>query len=131
MKNKTVCVVGLGYIGLPTAALLASAGYEVVGVDVSEHAVNTINQGKIHIVEPDLDAVVQATVTGGRLSPRRRDCRVGQAQAVLRSAGDQASAERRSYRFLWYPAPGEKTGDRRLRRNWLPPRTLNHENRAA
>lgn len=67
MKNKTVCVVGLGYIGLPTAALLASAGYEVIGVDVNEHAVNTINQGKIHIVEPDLDAVVRSTVAAGRL----------------------------------------------------------------
>jgi UDP-N-acetyl-D-mannosaminuronic acid dehydrogenase len=77
VKNKTVCVVGLGYIGLPTAALLASVSYEVVGVDVSEHAVNTINQGKIHIVEPDLDAVVQATVAAGRLraynSPRAAD----------------------------------------------------------
>ena len=50
-----VSVIGLGYIGLPTAAVIASRGVEVLGVDVSEHAVNTINQGKIHIVEPDLD----------------------------------------------------------------------------
>lgn len=67
MNNKTVCVVGLGYIGLPTAALLASSGYKVIGVDVSEHVVNTINQGKIHIVEPDLDAIVQKAVASGRL----------------------------------------------------------------
>jgi UDP-N-acetyl-D-mannosaminuronic acid dehydrogenase len=66
-KNKKVCVVGLGYIGLPTAALLASNGYEVVGVDVSAHVVDTINQGKIHIVEPDLDALVRSGVAAGRL----------------------------------------------------------------
>jgi len=57
----------LGYIGLPTAALLASNGYSVVGMDVSEHAVSTINQGKIHIVEPDLDAFVRFAVAAGRL----------------------------------------------------------------
>ena len=67
MKNKTICVVGLGYIGLPTAALLASNGYQVVGVDISAHAVKTINQGLIHIVEPDLDAYVRSAVAAGRL----------------------------------------------------------------
>lgn len=67
MKNKTICVVGMGYIGLPTAALLASNGYQVIGVDVSAHAVDMINQGLIHIVEPDLDAYVRSAVTAGRL----------------------------------------------------------------
>ncbi len=67
MHSNTVCVVGLGYIGLPTAALLASSGYQVIGVDLNQHAVNTINQGKIHIVEPDLDAFVRSAVTAGRL----------------------------------------------------------------
>jgi len=62
MHKQKVCVIGLGYIGLPTAALLATNGYEVVGVDVSKHAVETINQGQIHIVEPDLDAFVRAAV---------------------------------------------------------------------
>lgn len=66
-KKKRVCVIGLGYIGLPTAALLASNGYDVVGVDISAHAVETINQGKIHIVEPDLDAYVLSGVRSGRL----------------------------------------------------------------
>jgi UDP-N-acetyl-D-mannosaminuronic acid dehydrogenase len=66
-KNKKVCVIGLGYIGLPTAALLASNGYEVVGMDVSAHAIETINQGKIHIVEPDLNAFVRSGVEAGRL----------------------------------------------------------------
>jgi UDP-N-acetyl-D-mannosaminuronic acid dehydrogenase len=67
MFQKTVSVIGLGYIGLPTAALLASKGYNVVGVDVNQHAVETINQGRIHIVEPDLDAFVRSAVAAGRL----------------------------------------------------------------
>jgi UDP-N-acetyl-D-mannosaminuronic acid dehydrogenase len=67
MKNKLISVVGLGYIGLPTAALLASHGYTVLGADISQHAVDTINQGEIHIVEPDLDAFVRSAVTAGRL----------------------------------------------------------------
>jgi UDP-N-acetyl-D-mannosaminuronic acid dehydrogenase len=67
MFQKTVSVIGLGYIGLPTAALLASKGYNVVGVDVSDHAVETINRGQIHIVEPDLDAFVRSAVSAGRL----------------------------------------------------------------
>jgi UDP-N-acetyl-D-mannosaminuronic acid dehydrogenase len=67
MQKKTVCVVGLGYIGLPTAALLASNGFNVVGVDLNAHAVETINQGRIHIVEPDLDAFVRSSVAAGRL----------------------------------------------------------------
>lgn len=67
MAFKKVSVIGLGYIGLPTAAVIASRGIEVVGIDVSEKAVETINQGKVHIVEPDLDMVVQAAVTMGKL----------------------------------------------------------------
>jgi len=67
MQKKSVCVVGLGYIGLPTAALLASSGYDVVGVDLNAHAVETINQGRIHIVEPDLDAFVRSAVAAQRL----------------------------------------------------------------
>lgn len=62
-----VAVIGLGYIGLPTAAVIASRGVQVHGVDISEHAVDTINQGKIHIVEPDLDMLVQAAVSTGKL----------------------------------------------------------------
>ncbi len=67
LKFKTVSVIGLGYIGLPTAAVLASRGIEVIGVDVSDEAVETINAGKIHIVEPDLDIVVRSTVSVGKL----------------------------------------------------------------
>lgn len=62
-----VSVFGLGYIGLPTATMLASHGAQVLGVDVNEHAVNTINQGKIHIVEPDLAEVVKDVIEKGTL----------------------------------------------------------------
>lgn len=65
---QTVSVIGLGYIGLPTAAMLASRKLRVLGVDVNQHAVDTINQGKIHIIEPDLDSLVHAAVTNGYLS---------------------------------------------------------------
>ncbi|TQV61615.1 MAG: UDP-N-acetyl-D-mannosamine dehydrogenase [Halothiobacillaceae bacterium] len=64
---KTISMIGLGYIGLPTATLFASRKIKVIGVDVSEHAVNTINQGKIHIVEPELDMLVHAAVVEGYL----------------------------------------------------------------
>ncbi|HCU66831.1 MAG TPA: UDP-N-acetyl-D-mannosamine dehydrogenase [Rheinheimera sp.] len=69
---QTVSVIGLGYIGLPTAAMLASRKLRVIGVDVNQHAVDTINQGKIHIVEPELDLLVNAAVTGGYLSAQTK-----------------------------------------------------------
>jgi UDP-N-acetyl-D-mannosaminuronic acid dehydrogenase len=62
-----VSVIGLGYIGLPTAALIASKGIKVVGVDLNQHVVRTINKGKIHIIEPDLDTLVQSAVQSGCL----------------------------------------------------------------
>lgn len=68
MKLKTVSVVGLGYIGLPTAALLASKGYSVRGADINRRTVDTINQGLTHIVEPDLDAFVRSAVSAGLLT---------------------------------------------------------------
>jgi UDP-N-acetyl-D-mannosaminuronic acid dehydrogenase len=71
MKNSqfnTICVIGLGYIGLPTAATFAAHGVTVTGVDVNEYAVDMINQGKVHIVEPDLDALVRDVVAQGKLS---------------------------------------------------------------
>ncbi|TOL62775.1 UDP-N-acetyl-D-mannosamine dehydrogenase, partial [Vibrio parahaemolyticus] len=67
MSFETISVIGLGYIGLPTAAMFASRKKKVIGVDVNQHAVDTINQGKIHIVEPDLDMIVSAAVSEGYL----------------------------------------------------------------
>lgn len=66
MTFKTISVIGLGYIGLPTAAVFASRGIDVIGVDVSEKTVNTINEGRVHIVEPDLDIVVRGAVHAGK-----------------------------------------------------------------
>jgi UDP-N-acetyl-D-mannosaminuronic acid dehydrogenase len=67
MQFNTISVIGLGYIGLPTAAVFASRKIQVIGVDVNQQAVDTINRGEIHIVEPDLDMVVHAAVTEGYL----------------------------------------------------------------
>ena len=67
MNFDTISVIGLGYIGLPTAAVLAARKKKVIGIDVDQHVVDTINFGKIHIVEPELDLVVHAAVTGGYL----------------------------------------------------------------
>lgn len=72
MTFKTISVIGLGYIGLPTAAVLASRKIKVIGVDVNQKAVDTINSGQIHIVEPDLDIVVHAAVTEGYLRATTR-----------------------------------------------------------
>lgn len=68
MVNKLrICIVGLGYIGLPTAALLANRGFQVHGVDVNELVIDTINRGEIHIVEPELDKFVRSAVKSGSL----------------------------------------------------------------
>lgn len=73
-EYQKICVMGLGYIGLPTASLLATKGFEVVGVDVSQKVVDTINQGEIHIVEPDLDILVKSAVHSGNLSASLEPC---------------------------------------------------------
>ena len=68
MKNKRkICIIGMGYIGLPTAALLANRGYKVHGVDVKQDVVDTINRSEIHIVEPELDTFVRSAVKSGSL----------------------------------------------------------------
>jgi UDP-N-acetyl-D-mannosaminuronic acid dehydrogenase len=77
MNTKEICVIGLGYIGLPTGALLANRGYMVYGVDVVQNVVDTINRGEIHIIEPELDTFVRSAVQGGKLiadiKPRNAD----------------------------------------------------------
>jgi UDP-N-acetyl-D-mannosaminuronic acid dehydrogenase len=67
MSFSTISVIGLGYIGLPTAAAFASRKCNVVGIDINQHAVDTINRGAIHIVEPELDKVVKTAVEAGYL----------------------------------------------------------------
>lgn len=71
MAPEIISVVGLGYIGLPTAAAFAARRKTVIGIDVSQHAVDTINQGRIHIIEPELDMLVQAAVNQGYLRATR------------------------------------------------------------
>lgn len=77
---NTISIIGLGYIGLPTAAAFANCKIKVIGVDVNQKTVDTINQGKIHIVEPDLDMVVHAAVKAGYL---RATCTPEPADAFL------------------------------------------------
>ena len=76
-SNLKVVVMGLGYIGLPTAALIASKGINVLGVDINHKVVETVNKGEIHILEPDLDGLVHEVVKKGYLkastSPQQAD----------------------------------------------------------
>ncbi len=65
--EKKICVIGLGYIGLPTASLLASRGYDVHGVDVRQDVVDLLNKGEIHIVEPGLDILVRSAIQSKKL----------------------------------------------------------------
>ncbi len=68
MKFGSICVVGLGYIGLPTAAIIASRKHRVIGLDVNQNVVDTINGGRSHIVEPDLDEILRVAVSEGYLT---------------------------------------------------------------
>lgn len=72
MSFDTICIVGLGYIGLPTAAAFAGRKKEVIGVDINQRTVDTINRGEIHIVEPELDMAVRAAVKDGYLRATTR-----------------------------------------------------------
>ena len=75
--RKKICVIGLGYIGLPTSAMFAQSGCEVIGVDISDRVVNMLNQGHIHIEEPGLEEVVKEQVQNGNfrasLVPEKAD----------------------------------------------------------
>jgi UDP-N-acetyl-D-mannosaminuronic acid dehydrogenase len=68
MEFNKVCIIGLGYIGLPTAAMFAARGLHVVGVDVNEHVVDTLNKGEIHIHEPGLKEIVHKAIVSGNLT---------------------------------------------------------------
>lgn len=67
MTISSVSVLGLGYIGLPTAALLAGSGYRVSGTDVNQDIIATVNRGEVHIVEPGLEEIVKTHVSMGEL----------------------------------------------------------------
>ena len=61
-----ICIVGQGYIGLPTAALFTTKDCDVVGVDINEDVINTLNEGKIHIEEPGLEEIIKKAVDDGK-----------------------------------------------------------------
>ena len=67
MKNPDVVIIGLGYIGLPTSALIANRGYKVLGVDIDSDIIEKINNGQAHIYEPKLDEIVSKVVSKGLL----------------------------------------------------------------
>jgi UDP-N-acetyl-D-mannosaminuronic acid dehydrogenase len=69
---KKICVIGLGYIGLPTAAMFANNGAEVVGVDINNHIIETVNRGGIHIQEAGLAEAVQRAFQNGSLKAMSR-----------------------------------------------------------
>jgi len=71
MDFKTVAVVGLGYIGLPTAAALATRGIDVIGVDVNESTIDSVNHGEVPFAEPDLAVAVSGAVARGHLSAQK------------------------------------------------------------
>ncbi len=91
-SESTCCIIGLGYIGLPTAAVLARAGHRVTGVDVNAQVVATVNQGQIHVLEPDLDQVVADAVASGalkaQLTPATADVFLIAVPTPFRSAVD-------------------------------------------
>ena len=68
LSQKRICVIGLGYIGLPTATVLASRGHQVTGVDINPEVVKTIQSGNPHIAEPDLDMLIESAVSSGKLA---------------------------------------------------------------
>ena len=68
MNFEKICVMGLGYIGLPTASTFATHGIQVIGVDVNQRVINTLKNGGIHIHEPGLRTVVEAAIKSGKLT---------------------------------------------------------------
>lgn len=74
LPNQRVCVIGLGYIGLPTASLLATKGFAVTGVDVNRLVVERLNEGEVTIQEPSLDILVKSAVQSGNLKASLKPC---------------------------------------------------------
>ncbi len=94
-ETQKIIVMGLGYIGLPTASMLATKGHQVLGVDVNQKAVDTINSGRIHIVEPDLDILVRSAVNSGNLH--------GSARRRKRATPSSSPCPRRSWKSMATP----------------------------
>ena len=122
---KKICVLGLGYIGLPTASIFANNGFQVIGIDVNESVVNIINKGQIHIEEPGLNTLVQAAANSGNLvakiEPEEADVYI---IAVPTPINEDKSAD-----LSYVVAAGEailpylKKGDLVILESTIPPRT--------
>lgn len=93
MRKAKLCVVGLGYIGLPTSAMFASHGHEVIGVDVNKNVVEALNQGRIIIEEPDLGELVKEVVESGKLKAQLTPC---EADAFLISVPTPITEEKKA-----------------------------------
>lgn len=90
---KKICVLGLGYIGLPTAAMFATQGFEVIGVDVNDRVIQTLNRGDVHINEPGLKTLVRAALNSGNLRVTRQP---EQAQAFIIAVPTPITADKRA-----------------------------------
>ncbi|GAB6150673.1 nucleotide sugar dehydrogenase [Clostridium novyi] len=91
--TRKICVVGLGYIGLPTAAMFASCGYNVIGIDINNKVVNALNEGKIIIEEPGLEELVKKVVENGKLMAQLEPC---EADAFIISVPTPITKEKKA-----------------------------------
>ena len=125
-ETQKIIVMGLGYIGLPTASMLATKGHQVLGVDVSQKAVDTINSGHIHIVEPDLDILVRSAVNSGNLRAAmmpEEGRHLYLWRCPHRSGSLQATPKRRTSAMSRpRPAPSRRGCERTTWSFWSPPR---------
>jgi len=122
--RQRICVLGLGYIGLPTAAVLATHGFEVIGVDVNPNVVNIINNGDIHIEEPGLRTLVQAAIKSGNLrakpEPEEADVFIIAVPTPLRDRRADLSYVESATKSI---APHLEKGNLAILESTVPPKT--------
>jgi len=129
-KNKKICVVGLGYIGLPTASMLANHGYKVVGVDIDENKVNAIKNGTLQIEEPGLETLVRGAINSGNLivktTPEEADIFI---ICVPTPAIEDNGTKKCDLSYVWSAAknikPYLKKGNLVIIESTIPPNTTN------
>jgi UDP-N-acetyl-D-mannosaminuronic acid dehydrogenase len=126
--RKKICIIGLGYIGLPTAAMFATHGYEIVGVDINKKVVDALNRGEITIYEPYLDIMVHAAVTSGNL---RGSSSPEEAEAFIISVPTPITSEKKADMSYVKAAtesivPYLKSGNLVILESTSPPGTVNN-----
>jgi len=127
VKFQTICVIGLGYIGLPTASTFAAHGIEVIGVDVNTRVIELLNSGKLHIYEPGLRDLVQEAFASGHL---RVSTKPSQADAFIIAVPTPFLDDKSSdMRFVVSAAeaivPYLQSGNLVVLESTSPPRTTN------